>query len=229
MFIVTVQFEKLKNSEEYKKSLFSNIQTNEEFEKYLKKELETDNIINFITSIARVENIINGKKINEGIKIPVEELIQKINISENKNKLLKWIKESDKKEEIKKLIDVNNIERKLEIVEELAKVMKVLEANYNEKIRLEEYKKEEKIINKIENNKTENMYHIENIEKELELIDKKRLTKEEQEELNNIVIDIKEITSRGVFTVFRQTRNKKNSFGTYKEQEKKDHSIDEKG
>jgi hypothetical protein len=158
MFIVTVQFEKLKDSEEYKNSFFKNIKTNEEFEKYLQEELETDNIINFITSIARVENIIEGKSINEGTKIPVEELIQKINISENRDKLLKWINESDKKENIKKIINIDNIEQKLEIVEELAKVMKVLAPNISDKIVLKELKKEEEVLENHNNkNKKKNI------------------------------------------------------------------------
>ena len=140
MFILDATLNKIKDKEEYKYSKFKNHQTAQKLEEYLKKELNTSNVISYIKSIAKIENIINDKPLNEGINIPIENLIQKINLEENKEELLKWIKfENEKSEKIKNLIDTDDIEKKLDLLIELAKVLKPI-SNINEKIYIQKFK-----------------------------------------------------------------------------------------
>jgi hypothetical protein len=139
MFIVNATFNKVKETEEFKNSRFSRYKSVEELEEYLKKELETDNIISYIKSIAKIENIINDKPLNEGINISVEDLLQKINLKENKIELLNWINnENSKQEQIKKLLNTDNLEKKLDLLIELADVLKPV-SNNPQKIKLKPF------------------------------------------------------------------------------------------
>ena len=153
MFILDATLNKAKDTEGYKKSRFKDYQTVQELEEYLKKELNISNVISYIKSIAKIENIINDKSLNEDINIPIENLIQKINLEENKEELLRWIKyENEKRETIKNIIDTKGIEKKLDLLIELAKVLKPI-SNINGKIYIKEFKEQEDIKKHNENRK----------------------------------------------------------------------------
>ena len=170
MFILDATLNKIKDTEEYKNSSFKNYQTVEKLEEYLKNELDTHNVISYIKSIAKIENIINDKPLNEGINIPIENLIQKINLEENKEELVKWIKfENNKQEKIKNFIKDYGIEKKLDVLIELAKVLKPI-SNINEKIYIKKFQKnindeeyEKRNIKQDIINLREKGYNIENV------------------------------------------------------------------
>ena len=170
MFILDATLNKIKGTEEYKNSRFKDYQRTQELEEYLKRELNTSNVISYIKSIAKIENIINDNPLNEGINIPIENLIQKINLEENKKELLKWMKSANEKtEKIKKLIDTYGIEKKLDLLLELAKVLKPV-SNIDEKIYIKKFQKninyeeyEKRNIKQDIINLREKGYNIENV------------------------------------------------------------------
>ncbi len=63
----------------------------DELNNHIAKTLRTDNIKSYLTSLLKMENAINGRPFDEGLRITDAEIVQKLNIRENKEKLKSWI------------------------------------------------------------------------------------------------------------------------------------------
>jgi len=133
MLFTRDQFERIKESEVYKNSIFKNLAY-----KGFNKLLDEHKIEDLIFKIAREINKLNDKLPSEGLNVSVYELILKININSNKERLLN-------------VLDLN--EKQVGILLELEKI---IDKNFNfdvEKMYLptiqEHSEKEEKIDNKV--------------------------------------------------------------------------------